>query len=143
MRVRATVLRMPADDPLLAALAGDLRRLTRTLEVEVAIAVPVRRGRPEPLVVVAVGSCDRVGLDVGQALRPVLTSGADGLVLAHNHPARQLVSREDRAFTRRLVAAGAVVGVAVRGHLVLLDHGWVDCLRDGEELWPYETDRAA
>lgn len=128
---------MSGADPMLASLARDLRLLTRGLAAELAFVVPVRRCVPECPAIVAIGSVDRVGLEVAQVLRPVLTTAADALVLAHNHQVGQGPSPQDLAFTRRVVAAAAVVGVAVRAHLVLLPDRWVDCLHDADATWRY------
>ena len=111
--------------------------------MEIAIVVPLRGWLVAEPVIVAVGTPDRVAASVSQVLRPAVVSGATSLVLVHNHPAQQSVSPADRAFTRRLVAASAVVGIPVHGHLVLLPDGWVDCLAEHGDLRPYPVAEAA
>jgi hypothetical protein len=77
-------------------------------------------------------------------LRVALASGAQEVVVAHNHVGRNAPSDADLAVTRRLVAAGAVVGIRLRAHLVVTVEGWYDCCEPGLPLhaWP-EADAAA
>lgn len=128
---------------LLERVAADLRRLTSGLGVEIAIVVPVHGTVVAEPVIVAVGTADRIDLIVPLVLRPALVCGATALVLAHNHPARRAVSPADRAFTRRLVAASAVVGISVHGHLVLLPDGWANCLSGNGVVQPYPVTELA
>lgn len=79
-------------------------------------------------VVVAIGSADSVRVTPGQVLRPVLLAGASSYLLAHTHPHGGPPSLSDLAVTRRLVAAGTVLGVHMTAHVVLApDQHW-DCL---------------
>jgi proteasome lid subunit RPN8/RPN11 len=99
----------------------------RTLGVEVATIVPVVAKRPCPPLVVAVGECTRVRLAPPQIFHPALWCRAEGVVLVHNHPDGAPPSLADRAVTRRLVAAGAVMGIPLLGHLVITEGAWVEC----------------
>lgn len=51
--------------------------------------------------------------------RYALQVGSVGVVLAHNHPVATGPSSADRAVTRRLVAAGHVLGIPLLAHLVV------------------------
>lgn len=115
-------------DVLLGRIADDLRPLTSRLLVEVAFVVPVSWAGCMSPTLLANGSASAVSLDVADVLRPALAVGASQLVLVHNHPHGGPASPADDAFTRRLVAACAVIGLRLRGHLVLLPEGWIDCL---------------
>lgn len=54
--------------------------------------------------------------------------------LLHTHPDGGPPSAADRAVTRRLVAAGAVIGLCLQAHLVVgPDEVW-DCLRPDQDL---------
>lgn len=129
-------------DALLSRIADELRPLTSGLGVEVVLVVPVAGRIPLSPSLVAIGSASAVAVGVADVLRPVLTSGAPQLVLVHNHPDGRTASPADHAFTRRLVASCAVLGLGLRGHLVLLPGGWVDCL-GAPGLVPYSVPRAA
>lgn len=51
-----------------------------------------------------------------------LLNKAAGIIVAHNHPTGETgPSKEDRETTRRLVAAGELLGVPVLDHLVIGD----------------------
>ncbi len=53
---------------------------------------------------------------------PALRQGASAVVLVHNHPSGDPTpSREDLELTGRLVAAGELLGIAVRDHVVIGD----------------------
>lgn len=57
---------------------------------------------------------------------PALLSNAAALVLAHNHPSGELSpSREDKAVTADLKAAGALLGIPVLDHVILSRNGYV------------------
>jgi DNA repair protein RadC len=69
-----------------------------------------------------------------EVFRPALREGAAGLVVVHNHPSGDPApSAEDREVTRRLVQAGALLGVPLLDHVVVAERGWVS-LREQDEL---------
>jgi DNA repair protein RadC len=55
------------------------------------------------------------------------------LVVVHNHPSGDPApSAEDREVTRRLVQAGALLGVPLLDHVVVAERGWVSLREQGE-----------
>ncbi len=57
-------------------------------------------------------------------MKPAILASAACLVLAHNHPSGcPEPSAEDVALTRRLVAAGQLLGIEVLDHVVLGERG--------------------
>ena len=57
-------------------------------------------------------------------MKPAILASSACLVLAHNHPSGDPEpSAEDVALTRRLVAAGQLLGIEVLDHLVLGEAG--------------------
>ncbi len=57
-------------------------------------------------------------------MKPAILASAACLVLAHNHPSGcPEPSAEDVALTRRLVAAGQLIGIEVLDHVVLGEAG--------------------
>jgi len=65
------------------------------------------------------GSTDEIELVVAAILTKALRIGAEGLILAHNHPSGDPTpSRADEAATRALAAAAAHVDIRIHEHLV-------------------------
>jgi DNA repair protein RadC len=63
-----------------------------------------------------------------EVFRAAIVAGAAGIVLSHNHPSGDPEpSAEDIALTRRLMAAGTLIGIEVLDHVVTGDHAakWV------------------
>lgn len=57
-------------------------------------------------------------------MKPAILSGSAGLLLAHNHPSGDPEpSMEDIALTRRLAAAGSLLGIEILDHLILGEAG--------------------
>ena len=90
--------------------------------------------QPGPLTEVARGDADRLRLVPADVLRPVVLAGARAYMLIHTHPAGGPPTAADVALTRRLVAAGAVVGVRLSAHLVVAPERTWDCLTSSGRL---------
>jgi DNA repair protein RadC len=72
------------------------------------------------------GTLDRAVVEPREILRRALIGKAAGVILYHNHPSGDPTpSREDREFTRRLVAACESVGVRLLDHIVVGREGCV------------------
>jgi DNA repair protein RadC len=68
-----------------------------------------------------------------EVFRPALREGAAALVVVHNHPSGDPApSAEDGEVTRRLVQAGALLGVPLLDHVVVAERGWVSLREQGE-----------
>ncbi|MGH8883087.1 MAG: JAB domain-containing protein [Stackebrandtia sp.] len=134
---------MSLTDPVLAQLAARLRSLTEGFAAEVGVVVPIRDGAYAEPVVVATGSRKRVAVNPQTIFRPALRLRAAEVVIAHNHLDASPVSDADRAVTRRLLAAGVLLGVPLQAHLVLTPEGWSDCCRSGNGWMPYAGDAVA
>jgi DNA repair protein RadC len=66
------------------------------------------------------GMQDRVHVDVRFVFRKALLLGAQGIIIAHNHPTGVLVpSRADLELTVELVRAGRLLDIAVLDHVIL------------------------
>jgi len=75
---------------------------------------------------IARGSSNRVFVDVGQVFRMPLLEGAHGVMLAHNHPSGDPTpSPQDIALTKRIAAAGDLLGIEVYDHIVIGHQGFV------------------
>jgi DNA repair protein RadC len=72
--------------------------------------------------VLAVGTLNSLGVEPRDVFREAAIGGATAIVIFHNHPSGDPTpSPEDVALTRRLVAAGLLIGIDVVDHLVLGD----------------------
>ena len=71
------------------------------------------------------GSADEVELVVAAILKKALRIGAEGLILAHNHPSGDPTpSKADEAATRALAAAAAQVDIRLHEHPVFGGGEW-------------------
>jgi len=72
------------------------------------------------------GTADQALVSPRDIMRTALVAGAVSIILAHNHPSGDPTpSREDEDVTRRVAAAGRVVGVPLLDHVVLTTGGFV------------------
>lgn len=72
--------------------------------------------------VLAVGTLNSAGVEPREVFREAALGGAAALVVFHNHPSGDpSPSPDDEDLTRRLVAAGVLMGIPVVDHLILGD----------------------
>ena len=85
---------------------------------------------------VSVGSVDTSLANPREVFRVAVTVGAPAVILFHNHPSGDPTpSVDDLHMTRRLVAAGEIVGVEVVDHIVLADGSYVSMRESGKLGW--------
>ena len=78
------------------------------------------------------GTLDRAVVEPREILKRALLTNAAGVILYHNHPSGDpSPSREDREFTRRLVAAAESVGLRLVDHIVVGREGCVSFRESG------------
>ena len=78
------------------------------------------------------GTLDRAVVEPREILKRALLTNAAGVILYHNHPSGDpSPSREDREFTRRLVAAAESVGLRLLDHIVVGREGCVSFRESG------------
>jgi len=79
------------------------------------------------------GTLSRATVEPRGVLKPALLQGATAVVLFHTHPSgHPSPSTEDLLFTRRMVAAGELVGVRLADHIILGRAGlWVSLQKRG------------
>ena len=81
---------------------------------------------------VAEGTANLCALSPRDVFRPLVAAGAIQAVLVHNHPSGDPTpSAEDLALTRRLVAAGELVGVGILDHVIVGAATWTSLLDEG------------
>lgn len=70
--------------------------------------------------VVSMGTVSESAAHPREILRPVITRGAHGFVLIHNHPSGDpSPSRSDETVTRRLLEAAQVMQVVFLDHVII------------------------
>ncbi len=80
------------------------------------------RHRALRTVVVSTGTLDATVVHPRDVFRAAAMAGAAAIVLFHNHPSGDPTpSREDIDLTRRMAAAGELMGVDVIDHVILAD----------------------
>ena len=119
-------IRVPAEAaPMLAQYIGESDR-----EVFV-IAMLTIRHRVLGLHTVSVGCLTSSLVHPREVLKPAILSGAAAFLAAHNHPSGDAEpSTEDIALTRRLAAAGQLLGIELLDHLILGEGGRFVSLRE-------------
>ena len=95
-----------------------LRSMSGGWGVEIVLAFPVVAGGLGLPVIAAAGGPDRVRLPPSRVFLHAIRHRASGVVVGHNHAADTGPSDADRAVTRRLVAAGAILGIPLIAHVV-------------------------
>lgn len=111
----------------------------RETEALVAIALD-RRRRVVDVAVLTTGTAAFTIVDSAQVYRWALTRtrAVCAVILAHNHPSNDPTpSVQDVDVTRRVAAAGRVVGVQLLDHVVVCDNGTFESIADRGELPAY------
>ncbi|MEO5916472.1 MAG: DNA repair protein RadC [Luteolibacter sp.] len=87
---------------------------------QVVVAVLDTRLRHVGTTVVSVGTVNESNAHPREVLRPVITRGAYGFILIHNHPSGDpSPSRADELVTKRLVEAAALMQVKFLDHVII------------------------
>ena len=120
-----------ADRPVLAAPAAAARYLAtlqptagvpwadEAVELFIVLLADTTR-RPIAWHLISRGTLDATLVQPREVFRSALVAGAASIILAHNHPSGDPTpSPDDRELTRRLRAAGELLGIPVVDHVVL------------------------
>lgn len=84
-------------------------------------------------VVVSQGTLTASLVHPREVFRAAVREAAAAIVLVHNHPSGDpSPSAEDRAVTRRLVRAGALMGIRVIDHVVVAEKGYFSFSESGD-----------
>lgn len=83
--------------------------------------------------ILSVGSLDASVVHPREVFREAILAGAAAIVLFHNHPSGDpSPSRDDISLTRRLMAAGELIGIDVLDHVVLADSRYASLKEAGK-----------
>jgi len=111
----AWVINEPSDASRLflsTAPQGDEREHCRIAIIDV-------RHKVKALHTVSVGSLTSSLVHPREVFRPAIVAGAAAIIVSHNHPSGDPEpSPEDIALTRRLAAAGTLLGIEVLDHII-------------------------
>ena len=111
--------------PILAQFIGETDR-----EV-FAVALLTVRHRLLGLHTVSVGCLTSSLVHPREVYKPAILAGSAAILAAHNHPSGDPEpSAEDVALTRRLAAAGQLLGIELLDHLIIGEAGRFVSLRD-------------
>lgn len=81
---------------------------------------------------VAIGSLDRIVVHPREVFKPAILANSAAVIVAHNHPGGSLEpSSADHATTRRLVAAGDILGIAVLDHIIVSETAFLSLAQRG------------
>jgi DNA repair protein RadC len=84
---------------------------------------------------VAIGSDESVDVSPKTVFRSALLSGANALVIAHNHPSGdESPSPDDIHLTVRLRTAGSILGIPVLDHVIVTEDGLFSFHQEGMVL---------
>ncbi len=109
----------PLDTPVLIHdfFGPQLRHLSQE---QVVVAVLDARLRHIGTTVISVGTVSESSAHPREVMRPVITRGAHGFVLIHNHPSGDpSPSRADETVTRHLVDAAKLMQVCFLDHVII------------------------
>ena len=116
---REELREVPLDTPELIHdyFGPQLRHLSQE---QVVVATLDARLRHVGTIIAAVGTVSDASAHPREILRPVITRGAYGFVLIHNHPSGDPTpSRADEIITRRLVEAATLMQVCFLDHVIV------------------------
>lgn len=134
---RRTLARLPADRaqlrcPREAALYLMPEFGARSVE-QFGIVLLDTKHRVLRTAVLSRGTLDSSAVHPREVFREAATGAASAIVLFHNHPSGDpLPSPDDMELTRRLVSAGALMGIDVLDHVILGDAKYYSFKEDGK-----------
>jgi len=78
------------------------------------------------------GTLDTVLVTPREVFKAALLANAAAVILCHSHPSGDATpSQDDIALTRRLAAAGTLLGIDVLDHIIVADEGYVSLRERG------------
>ena len=137
----ATAEPVPVDGPDSAAklLIPYLRPQRKEMFVVLCMDV---RSRATAIRLVSMGSLNASIVHPREVFFEAIQESAASIIIAHNHPSGDPTpSPEDMAVTRKMVAAGEIMGIPVLDHLVIGSHRVESCMPESK-LRPFLTHAA-
>jgi DNA repair protein RadC len=82
-----------------------------------------------------IGTADNIPIDIRAVMESVLSSGARGVILAHNHPSGFATpSKTDKRLTRQIAQALTYAGVKLLDHVIVTVNGYYSMKGNGDIL---------
>lgn len=82
--------------------------------------------------VISVGTLSASIVHPREVFEPAIQANAAQLIVAHNHPSGDLSpSEEDKEITKRLVAAGKLLGIELVDHVIISKQGYLSLREQG------------
>ena len=103
------------------AAAKVVGKMLSGLDREMAVVVNLNNKlQPINYSIVSIGTLNRTIMEVRDVFKTSILSNAGSIILLHNHPSGDpKPSREDRAVTEKMIAAGKLLGINVVDHIVV------------------------
>ena len=113
--------KISSSDQAVAVMQKELSRYDR----EVVLIVNLNTAnQPINFNMVSMGTINTSIVDVGNVLKSCLLSNAASFIMLHNHPSGDVTpSREDLNATKRLILAGALLGIPCLDHIIIAGNG--------------------
>lgn len=81
---------------------------------------------------ISVGSLDTSIVHPRELFKEAISASASSVIVAHNHPSgNPEASQDDIKLTRRLIEAGAIMGIEIVDHIVMGDGRFISMKREG------------
>lgn len=82
--------------------------------------------------VVSIGTLTETPVHPREVFYPAIRNKAVSIILVHNHPSGDLTpSKQDCDLTRKLIAAGELVGIPVNDHIIISEQGYLSLRQNG------------
>jgi DNA repair protein RadC len=95
-------------------------QMSHLAQEQVMVVAVDTRLRSIGTTIISMGTVSESSAHPREILRPVITRGAAGLILIHNHPSGDpSPSRADEAITRRLIDAADLMQVSFHDHIII------------------------
>lgn len=89
--------------------------------------------KPIGMETVSIGTLNATLVSPGMVMKGAILAGAYAIMLAHNHPSGDRTpSAEDVTITRRIIDAGAILGIDVVDHLIVGGGGYRSMCYSGD-----------
>lgn len=83
-----------------------------------------------------IGTNSQINIEIKDILRPALQSGADYIIVFHNHPGGDpKPSPEDENLTASLIKACKLLDLPLLDHVVISQNGYQSIRRNNPHLW--------
>lgn len=82
--------------------------------------------------VVSMGTLTETPVHPREVFYPAIRNKAVSIILVHNHPSGDLTpSKQDCDLTRKLIAAGQLIGIPINDHLIISNQGYLSLRQRG------------